>query len=158
MLVMLKKAWFFIFCCFLLTVGCTSVNSSSRQDLPNNSNEITTSNTDRRNKLRDSSKERLRQRIKQISETAQGRVGVTATVLETRESVSLDGNQRFPMQSVYKFPIAMAVLAQVDRGKLKLNQKIRIELSDIVQDSQVLDEKSQGMELSLGGTIEVHGF
>ncbi|WP_310417206.1 class A beta-lactamase [Chamaesiphon sp. OTE_8_metabat_110] len=139
---MLKKAWLCTFCLFLLTVGCTSTNSTnSRQDSPNNPNEITTSNTDRRNKLRG--------RIEQISKTAQGRMGVTATVLETGESVSLNGNQRFPMQSVYKFPIAMAVLDRVDRGKLKLDQKIRIEASDVVRGSQILDQKAIGVELTL---------
>ena len=138
---MLKKAWLYTFCLFLLAVGCTSVNSSSRQDPPNNPNEITTSNTNRRNKLR--------AQIKQISEAARGRVGVTATVLETGESVSLNGNQRFPMQSVYKLPIAMAVLERVDRGKLKLNQKIRVKTSDVVRGSQILDQKSIGVELTL---------
>lgn len=43
----------------------------------------------------------------------------------------------------------MAVLAQVDQGKLKLDQKIRVETSDIVQDSRILDENSQGRELTL---------
>lgn len=138
---MLKKAWLCTFCLFLLAVGCTSVNSSSRQDPPNNPNEITTSNTNRRNKLRD--------QIKQISSAARGRVGVTATVLETGESVSLNGNQRFPMQSVYKLPIAMAVLERVDRGKLKLNKKIRVKTSDVVRGSQILDQKSIGVELTL---------
>ncbi|WP_339383983.1 class A beta-lactamase, subclass A2 [Fortiea sp. LEGE XX443] len=109
-------------------------------------NGITTANIDRTNELRD--------RIEQISYAAQGRVGVTATVLETGESVTLNGNQQFPMQSVYKFPIAMAVLAQVDQGKLKLDQKIRVETSDVVQGSRILDEKSQGMEFSLAELLK----
>jgi len=122
---MLKKAWPCTLCLFLLTVGCTSTNSSGKQDLPNNSNE------------------RLRQRIKQIAETAQGRVGVTATVLETGESVSLNGDRRFPMLSVYKFPIAMAVLDRVDRGKFKLDQRTRIQTSDVVRGSQILDSPGE---------------
>jgi beta-lactamase class A len=79
---------------------------------------------------------------------------MTATVLESGESVSLNGNQRFPMQSVYKLPIAMAVLNQVDQGNLKPDQKIRIEASDIVQGSQVLDENSQGKEFSLSELLQ----
>jgi beta-lactamase class A len=58
------------------------------------------------------------------------------------------------MQSVYKFPIAMAVLAQVDQGKLKLDQKIRVEASDVLQGSRILDEKSQGMEFSLAELLK----
>jgi beta-lactamase class A len=53
------------------------------------------------------------------------------------------------MQSVYKFPIAMAVLAQVDQGKLKLDQKVRVEESDVVPDSTILEQNSQGKEFSL---------
>lgn len=99
-----------------------SIGSSRSEDTPNNLNRITTPS----NNLSDFPKERLREKIAQ---TAQGRVGVTATVLETGKSVSLNGNQRFPMQSVYKLPIAMAILDQVDRGKLKLNQKIQVRKS-----------------------------
>ncbi len=147
--VMLKKASLRTFCLFLLTVlltiGCTDINFGNRGDALNSRksalNEMTTSNTDRSNELHD--------RIEQISRAAQGRVGMTATVLETGESVSLNGNQRFPMRSVYKFPIAMAVLAQVDQGKLKLDQQIRVGASDIVQGSRILDRNSLGVELSL---------
>ena len=141
----IKKAWLYTFCLLLLTLGCTSVNSSNREDTPNKETStpsgITISNADRTNELRD--------RIEQISQAARGRVGVKATVLETGESVNLNGNQQFPMQSVYKFPIAMAVLAQVDQGKLKLDQKIRVEASDVLQGSRILDEKSQGIEFSI---------
>lgn len=115
----------------LLTVSCTSINSYNGEIDSNSqayaSSEITASNIDRNNELRDSPKERLRQRMEQILQAAQGLVGVTATVLETGESVSLNGDQQFPMQSVYKFPIAMAVLAQVDEGNLKLDQQVRVE-------------------------------
>lgn len=34
------------------------------------------------------------------------------------------------MQSVYKFPLALAVLDQVEKGRLKLNQKIRVTPDD----------------------------
>ncbi len=147
----IKKAWLYnTFCLFLLTLGCTSVNSSNRENTPNKETSapsgITISNADRTKELRD--------RIEQISQAAIGRVGVKATVLETGESVTLNGNQQFPMQSVYKFPIAMAVLAQVDQGKLKLDQKIRVEASDVLQGSRILDEKSQGMEFSLAELLK----
>ena len=146
----IKKAWLYTFCLLLLTLGCTSVNSSNREDTSNNEisapSGITISNADRTNQLRD--------RIEQISQAARGRVGVKATVLETGESVTLNGDQQFPMQSVYKFPIAMAVLAQVDQGKLKLDQKIRVEASDVLQGSRILNEKSQGMEFSLAELLK----
>ncbi|MEG4396633.1 class A beta-lactamase [Microcoleus sp. BROC3] len=146
----IKKVWLYTFCLFLLTLGCTSVNSSNREDTPNNETSapsgIAISNAERTNELRD--------RIEQISQAALGRVGVKATVLETGESVTLNGNQQFPMQSVYKFPIAMALLARVDRGKLKLDQKIRVEASDVLQGSRILDDSSQGMEFTLSELLK----
>jgi beta-lactamase class A len=150
MILVIKKAWLYTFCLLLLTFGCTSINSSNREDTPNNQTSapsgIAISNADRTNELRD--------RIEQISHAARGRVGVTATVLETGETVSLNGDRRFPMQSVYKFPIAMAVLAQVDQGKLKLDRKIRVETSDVLQGSRILEEKSQGMVFSLAELLK----
>jgi beta-lactamase class A len=82
---------------------------------------------------------------------------VKATVLETGESVTLNGDQQFPMQSVYKFPIGMTVLAQVDQGKLKVDQQVRVEASDFVSDLQhspIRDENPQGVELSLAELLK----
>ncbi|MUL38028.1 class A beta-lactamase, subclass A2 [Gloeocapsopsis dulcis] len=148
-----KKVWLCIFCLSLLTVGCTGNNSSSRADnqdsQTNAPQEVVASNTNNDNELQD--------QIEQISHAAQGRVGVTATVLETGESVALNGDQRFPMQSVYKFPIGMAVLAQVDQGKLKLDQRVRVEISDFVSDLQhspIRDENPQGVELNLAELLK----
>ena len=62
--------------------------------------------------------------IRQHAGSISGNVGVHAILLETGETVSYQADQRFPMQSVYKFPIAMAVLNQVDQGKLHLDQVI----------------------------------
>jgi len=94
----------------------------------------------------------LRGSIEQIARAAQGRVGVTATVLETGASVAVQGDKRFPMQSVYKLPIGMAVLNQVDHGLLKLEQRIRVRRSDFVssgQHSPIRDQHPRGVELSL---------
>jgi beta-lactamase class A len=147
----IKNVWLCIFCFSLLTIGCTSNDSSNRagnQDSQTNAlEESVTSNEN----------SELRNQIEQISQAAQGRVGVTATVLETGESVTLNGDQRFPMQSVYKFPIGMAVLAQVDQGKLSLDQQVRVEARDFVSDLQhspIRDENPQGVELSLAELLE----
>jgi beta-lactamase class A len=94
----------------------------------------------------------LQKQIEQIAAAAKGRVGVEAVVLETGETASLNGDGRFPMQSVYKFPIAMTALSQVDSGRLKLEQRVRVEKSDFVREGQrspVRDQNPNGVELSL---------
>jgi Beta-lactamase class A len=94
----------------------------------------------------------LRAQIEQISRDADGRVGVALTLLESGESVVLNGDQRFPMQSVYKLPIGMAVLSQTDQGRLKLEQKVRVTKKDFVrmgQHSPIRDNNPKGVELSV---------
>jgi beta-lactamase class A len=69
-----------------------------------------------------------------IAEAAQGNVGVAVVVLEDEkpESIGWQSGYPFPMQSVYKLPIAMAVLRQVDRGSLTLDTPVRVKKSEMV--------------------------
>jgi beta-lactamase class A len=102
--------------------------------------------------------EELRKQIEQIAVEAKGRVGVAAEVLETGESVALNAQEHFPMQSVYKLPIGMAVLALVDNKKLNREQRVRVEKSDFVnrgQHSPLRDKNPNGAELNL---IEIVRF
>lgn len=74
----------------------------------------------------------LETQISEIAGQINGKTGVYALVLETGESVSYNGDQRYPMQSVYKFPIAMAVLDKVDKGELSLDQQVRVDTSEYI--------------------------
>ena len=74
----------------------------------------------------------LQNQLEQIASAAKWRVGVAAVVLETGETASLNPNDHFPMQSVYKLPIGMSVMKQVDAGKIKLEQKVRVTKDDFI--------------------------
>lgn len=103
-------------------------------------------------KTTDKQNDELRKQIEQIAAVAKGRVGVAAEVLETGESISLNPQEHFPMQSVYKLPIGMAVLAQVDNGKLRLEQRVRVAKSDFVHPGQlspIRDRNPNGVELTV---------
>ncbi len=94
----------------------------------------------------------LQKQIEQIASAAKGRVGVKAVVLETGEAVSFNPDEHFPMQSVYKLPIGMAVLQQVDAGKITLEQKVPVEKSDFVRQgmqSPIRDRNPNGAELTV---------
>ncbi len=100
----------------------------------------------------------LRNKIERIAAAAKGRVGVAAVVLENGEAVSLNPHEHFPMQSVYKLPIGMAVLRQIDARKIKLEQRVRVEKSDFVrtgQHSPVRDKNPNGVELSVGELLRL---
>jgi beta-lactamase class A len=65
-------------------------------------------------------------RIDSIARSAPGRIGVGVIDLATGDSFSYNGEQRFPMFSTYKFPLALYVLHQVGKGALSLQQEITI--------------------------------
>src|SRR5215467_1744176 len=54
--------------------------------------------------------DQIEKQLELISTEAQGRVGVSAMIIETGETIAaLNAHDHFPMQSVYKLPISMAV-------------------------------------------------
>ena len=66
-----------------------------------------------------------------IIRTSGGEVGVALIHVESGARISIRGDQRFPMASVYKLPIAVELLAQVALGKLTLDRPVSIGPSDI---------------------------
>ena len=77
-------------------------------------------------------KNQLRNQIKQVISKKKADVGVSVYAIESKDTISVNGDQHYPMQSVFKFHIAMAVLNQVDKGKFSLSQKIHIKKSDLL--------------------------
>ncbi len=97
--------------------------------------------------------ERLAAELNNIADEAQGKVGIHAVLLETGATVSVNADERFAMQSVVKVPISMAVLKQVDEGKLSLDQTITIDKDEFIRrgmHSPIRDkaEHSEGYLLS----------
>jgi beta-lactamase class A len=86
-------------------------------------------------------------RFEQIARAAQGRVGAAALVLETGAADAIAGDEHFPMLSVYKLPIALAVLRGVDEGRLHLDQQVPVAKADLVPvelHSRLRDEHPEG--------------
>ena len=77
----------------------------------------------------------LKQKINQILESKQAEVGVAIYGTGPGDTLSINGNTRFPMQSVYKLHLAFAVLHLVDKGELNLNRKVPITISDLRPDT-----------------------
>jgi len=73
----------------------------------------------------------LRLKIERAVEPAQGRVGVAVVAMDDSAMVTIDGHGHYPMQSVYKFPVALAVLSRVDSGILSLDQKLHLTGADL---------------------------
>ena len=68
--------------------------------------------------------------VQAIVEPAGGTVGFAAVELGSGRSLGLRQDERFPMQSVFKLPIAIEVLRQVDEGKIDLDREILLGADD----------------------------
>ena len=73
----------------------------------------------------------LSERWRQIAAETDGTVGAAALHLGSGQHVSLHGDERFPLASVCKLPIAMHILAMMDEGKLSRNAAIEVERQDV---------------------------
>lgn len=94
----------------------------------------------------------LRKELNQIIAKNNATVGVSIQGIDSKDTLSINGNMKMPMMSVFKFHIALAVLNEVDKGKLSLNQKFFIKKEDLKDDtwSPIREEFPNGnMNLTL---------
>ncbi|MEO0338291.1 MAG: class A beta-lactamase [Bacteroidota bacterium] len=99
----------------------------------------------------------LQNSFQQIADSLNGKLGISALHIEKGEIVSLNGEGRFPMQSVYKFPIAMVMLRQIDLGKFSLEDSIQVDPSEYIPQaghSPLRDVYPQGIKLPLKEILE----
>ncbi|MDB5022417.1 MAG: bla [Mucilaginibacter sp.] len=93
----------------------------------------------------------LPSQIIQISKSAKGIVGVSILGIESRDTLNYNGSARLVMHSVMKFPIAMTVLSLVDKGKYKLDQRMKVSKKDLPAGtwSPLRDKYPEGTEIAL---------
>lgn len=98
----------------------------------------------------------LRQKIQQIISTKNAEVGISIIGNNRNDTLSINGERHFPMQSVFKFHIALAVLSAIDKGMLSLNQRIKIEQKDLLPGlySPIREKYPQGATLTISEILE----
>ena len=99
----------------------------------------------------------LRGQMASTAQAAHGLVGAAVQIAEGGPVVSLNGSRRFPMQSVYKLPIGMAVLHDVDLGTLRLGQPIHIAPRDFAAPSRhspLRDQNPHGATRTVGELLD----
>lgn len=85
--------------------------------------------------------------IAHIAAQAHGRVGIACSLPGRTLDCNLHAASAFPMQSVYKLPIAMAMLSAIEHGRFRLDQNLRFLPSDLIapdQYSRLRDEHPRG--------------
>jgi beta-lactamase class A/beta-lactamase class A VEB len=100
-------------------------------------------------------KDSLLKKIQQIVAVKNAVVGVSV-IGNNKDTITLNGERHYPLQSVFKFHIALAVLSQVDKGKLSLSQKIKIEKKDLLPGlySPIRDKYPNGTTMTLTEILE----
>lgn len=68
----------------------------------------------------------LAQRVAELANGSAGRIGVAAIDLSTGETVSVLGDQRFPLASTSKIAIAATFLEGVEKGRWRLDQRFAL--------------------------------
>jgi beta-lactamase class A len=99
----------------------------------------------------------LQEKFEQIADTLKGNIGISALHLESGESISLNGDRQFPMQSVYKFPIAMVMLHEIDQGNFFLSDTISINKNEYIPEaghSPIRDKYPNGAKLTIRDILE----
>jgi len=77
----------------------------------------------------------LAQRWRAASRSAGGVVGIAAVHVETGRAVEVLGRRPLALYSVFKLPLAVAILNDVDEGRLRLDQKAKVSAAEIVPGS-----------------------
>jgi beta-lactamase class A len=94
----------------------------------------------------------LQKQIREIAAGAKGTVQVACSLPGTRLNCDLNAHGHPPMQSVFKLPLAIAVLRKVELGRLSLDQPVRFMPEDRIPHaySPLQDKNPEaGVEVSL---------
>lgn len=76
----------------------------------------------------------LRKNIEDIVAGSDLKLGLAIYDFTSKQTVRINANERFPMQSVFKFPVALALLEQVDNGDFQLTDTINIAKEELYTD------------------------
>ena len=96
---------------------------------------------------------------KEINSIIKGKkatIGIALYDPENGKMLTVKGKWHFPMQSVYKFPIALKVLSEVDKGERNLSDSIFISSKDLLPNtwSPIRDKYPNGnIRMSLADII-----
>ncbi|MET3537497.1 CGA/CIA family class A beta-lactamase [Chryseobacterium limigenitum] len=99
----------------------------------------------------------LEKKINSIIKDKKATVAVSVLGFENGFKYNKNGEKKLPMQSVFKFHIAAAVLDLVDKGKLSLDKKILLDKSNLLENtwSPLRDKyKDKNAEVPLSEIID----
>ena len=102
------------------------------------------------------SPEALRYNIETLLSRQKAKVGVSIMSDDGKDTLSVYGDHHFPMQSVFKFHIALTVLSQIQEGRFTLDQKIKINKNELLPGlySPLREKYPEGASLTIAEILE----
>jgi beta-lactamase class A len=100
----------------------------------------------------------LEQRLSAMATENPGEYGIAAMDLETGKTISVNGNQLFPMASTMKIAVAAAYLAEVDAGRRSLDETIAGVSAGTLMDAMITRSSNSATDMliaTLGGPAPV---
>lgn len=100
---------------------------------------------------------RLEREMARLATIAGGKVGVAAVHIESGRTVYLNRDERFPMASTFKVPVAVQLLTRVEKGEIRLDSMVTLKPSDLHPGSGTLTQlfDDPGVALSLRNLLEL---
>ena len=98
----------------------------------------------------------LRIEIDSLIKNKNATVGVSMIANHFKDTINMNETLHYPMLSVFKFPITLAVLSEVDKGNFDLNQEIEISSKDLLPDtwSPIRDQFPNGTTMTIAEIIK----
>ena len=103
------------------------------------------------NNVSNAQTDNLTLKIENVLKAKNARIGVAIFNSNEKDTLKINNDFHFPMQSVMKFPIALAVLSEIDKGNLSFEQKIEITPQDLLPKmwSPIKEEFPNGTTLTI---------
>ena len=91
----------------------------------------------------------LRRALEEILRGYAGVAGVSVRSLRTGEGVSIRGGETYPSASLVKVPVLVALLDEVQKGSLRLDERLSMVSRDRVGGSGVLQHMAPGLSITV---------
>jgi beta-lactamase class A len=100
--------------------------------------------------------QRLENQILRLVQSLDGTFGVAAKHLESGQELLINGTIPFPMASVFKVPVLVEVMAQINEGRFSLEDEISLQTPDQHLGSGMLSDLDvPGIKLSIRNLINM---
>lgn len=99
----------------------------------------------------------LKKKLEALLANHSAKIGVGIIHIESGQTLSLNNEYHYPMQSVFKFPLALYVLNLIDKKEFTLNQSVHIGKDDLHKNTWsplMVEHPDLNADLNLGEILE----